>query len=753
MTEKANAGPQVESPTRSQLERNLLTSLAAGPEQLIEQVNHVLALAQMQTQQRTPTSDLDYIPLSLHDAHLSALTNVADYLTDAQLLELYQAIQTCDDLETRLLSSIRLALWLPPQHFQTIIRTAWNDVHTLDSPAAQARVLLKLTPLLTLVHDEPAAPTILLEVVALAQAIGNTEARIRSLIALVPYLPHSMRIRTLHRIVDEIDGLHNDTQRATALCTLADYLSPEVETRAFRSADSILVPAEKARTLTALAQHLPGNQQSEMRQNALHIISSINEEDQRADALIAFAPHLEYEVKSAQFPELLDQALAIAVSFKRRHLRARVLVALAPYLADAMLREALSAVHNLSNELERTMLLAQLAPYLSPDMLIMALNATHNMASPDSRVHALTILSQYVPEIEREQTIQDALTAASNLSHRYERVNALIDLMHYLPPHLQDKAYSAALDAARLIENENARARAISMMSTKLPSRLHARALEIAQQVDNPEQRLSALCSLAQVMSDQERAELADDLLQSARSIPFDYKRARAVGEIVGVLSPQQLPEALQIAQAIGDPVDRVAALTSIIPHLPLDQQREVASSAWQFIRAIVNGYDAASALSILAPLLPKSAAPNLARAAGMIIGSIMDEYDEASAITLLAPWLAVQSDDVANGPLPDKYTTLENGLQAALTVSVPAMRMNLLKQAVDLWLDMSEQDQSYRLWQQALQYLAALPLAEVLVALSLFLPIVRQLAGHQTVEQVAQLLNDLATLPVAESH
>ncbi len=753
MTELISPEPQVQTLTRSQRERALLTALAGGPDQLLDQVKHVLALAKMQPQPETARSHPERTPLTLAGARITALTNAADYLTDAQLLDLYDEIQSCEDQETRLLSSIRLALWLPPHHFQAIIRTAWDEARSMAVPEVEVRVLLQLTPLLTLVHDEPAAPTVLLEAVALAQAIGNIEARIRSLIALVPYVPHSMRVRIQHRIIDEIDQLHNDTQRATALCTLADYLLPEVEARALRSADSILEPTEKARTLTAFIRHLPEHLQTNLRQNTLQVIGEINDEEQRTEALIAFSPHLDAVATVNQIPALIEQALALAISIKRRQLLARVLVALAPHLTLDLQGEALAAVHNLESERERTMLLTQLAPHLQPDMLVPSLAVVHSMDSQDSRVHGLTILAKYAPESAREQTMADALAAASNLPHRYERVSALIDLIDILPPHLQENAYTNALDTARLIENENARARALNLMSAKLPTRLQSRALEIAQQLSKPEQRLSALCSLAQTMKPPDRLELADELLRAVQQLPFDYKRARAVGEIAEVLPPDRLEEALNIAQAIDDPVDRVTALTSIIPHLPTDQQREVAAAAWQYIRAIDNGYDAASALSALAPMLPKTAAHNLARAASMIIGSIMDEYDQVSAITLLAPWLAVQTEDVSTGPLPDKYTALENSLQAALQVADPVLRQSLLVQVVELWLDISEPDQSYRLWQQAMQHLAALPLADTLVALSAFLPIVRQLAGHQQVEQVAQSLNDLGTLPVAESN
>ena len=198
----------------------------------------------------------------------------------------------------------------------------------------------QIAPLLTVIQDEPATPPALLEIVSIAQAIGNTEARIRSLLILAPYLPHNMRIRVLHRVIDEIDRLNSDAQRTNALCALADHLTSEIDSRVLQSAEGIQDPSDRARALTALARYLP--LKPELRSEALSTIESIRDEEERADALIAFAPHLEYITDSDHFPILLEQALAIAIGIKRRHLRARTLVALAPHLTLDLQGEALA---------------------------------------------------------------------------------------------------------------------------------------------------------------------------------------------------------------------------------------------------------------------------------------------------------------------------------------------------------------------------------------------------------------------------
>ncbi len=736
--------------TPAQTERALLAALAAGPAQIDEQIRCVLALSAAVTP--GPAVDAVHHEPDPDTARLSALVNLADYLDQEQRLAVYKAIQALDDLEAQMIHEVRLALWLPPHHFQTIIRHAWTDVDRLETPEARARVLLGLTPLLTLAQDEPAVAPGLLEIVAFAQAIGQSEAQIRSLTALVPYLPHSMRIRVLYRILDEIDRLTSSAQRAAALTALANHLIPEIEARALRSAEAIADPAERARAFTALARYLPIALQTNLREDALTSISTITNMEERANALIAFAPHLEYVTNTDNFPRLLEHALAIAISIRRRHLRARVLVALAPHLTLDLQGEALAAVHSLSNERSRAMLLSQLAPALPSDMLIASLAVANSMNEQDARVHALTTLAHYVPESARGRTIQDALDTALSLTSRFERVSALVNLADELPPALKDHALTSALNAAHMIENENAAARALSMLAPVLPMRMLPRALEMAQSLQNAEQRLTAVNSLAQVMDESERHALADDLFSALRELPYEYKRARAMAEISPLLPDEAIADALNLAQSLEDPVDRATALIALIPRLDLDQRRRIMGRCWQLITEVENGYDAASALVLLSPYLPLTAAPDLSRMASMIIGSIMDEYDQASAIAILAPLLAAAPDDSLLSPLPDRHAALQKAILNLLDIRSTPERLSLLAEAAALWVDTSEADESYALWQHLIQHLHRLPLADTMPALSLLSPVIRQLAGEEGVETLAQVLSGFSVQSVAQS-
>lgn len=727
-------------PARSDIERGLLAALAKGPTALTEQVAYLLNLSRL-----TPAPPAAAPALTVEAARLMALARLAETLPETDIVALYRAASQIAHPFARLQVLAQVALRLPPQLYRSAVRQSWQEACALADPAAHAQALFQLAPLLTLYHDEPAAPPALLEITALAQAINNPEARIRSLVALAPHLPHGMCLRVLRRAVDDLDHLHSDAARFNALNTLADHLLPELERRVLHSAETIRNPAERARAFTVLAPHLPIALQPALRANALSAIASIRNEEERALALITFAPHLEYATNTEQFPQLLERALRLAVGFKRRHLRARALVALAPHLTPDLHGEALAVVNSLSNERECAALLADLAPLLTPDLVMVGLMVIYNLTSQDARAHALTVFAHYVPENARNQTLMDALVAANSLPRHYERIVALARLMDLLPPDLRAETCASALESARLMKNEVACARALGLLAAHLTPALIPRALEIARALVNPAQRLTAFSSLLPHLAEADRVSVTEELLAAVQEMPFEYRRARALAEITPLLPDDLIPQALRLAAAIEDPFDRITALVALIPRLPPAQSRRTLADCWRLIREIDSGYDAACALATLAPLLPPAAGPDLARRAGLIIGAIMDEYDQASAIALLAPLLALEGvsdgqDDPA-GSVPEPHVALEQGIQAALRVPDPIRRWQLLAEGVALYVESSSNEQLYQLWREVAAALAGLPLADALLGLSAIAPVIQRLGGNDALAAVARLL------------
>lgn len=746
MTNPANTGQRTgdrkksaPSLNRANIEQAFFAALDSGPKAISQQVRYILALSQMTAAEPTNTPYCEK-PQTIPQARLAALAQLVESMSPPQKKRLIREVSQITDLETRLQLLIRLALHISPQHYRALIRDLWSNTHALADPVVKARILFQLVPLLTLLHDEPSAPGALLEVIALAQSIGNTEARIRSLVALAPHLPQAISIRLFNRVLDEVDKIPNDSLRCNAISAISKPLPHEVEERALETAEKINAPSDRARALTALARHIPDDLQPRLRAEALAAIQAIPSEEERAEALMAFAPNLEYASEEGEFPDLLAKALQIAVSMVRRHIRAKVLVGLAPHLTLDLQGEALAAVHTLSNERDRAMLLAELAPTLPPEMLVASLAIAHTMRQQDARVHALTVLAHYVPPHARDQTLLDALAAASNLPHHYERVTALIALIDILPDQLRTQAYTNALETTRLIDNENARARALSQLGQHLPPHLLKRALESAYEISDLQQRLSALTGLVPYAEGEDKEQALGHLLESARALPFEYKRARALVSAAPLLSPALLQEAVAIADNLEDPYDRITAYIAIVQHLPPEERPDIVARAWALTNEVDDGYDQASALAAIAPFVPEALQGDLARMAGMIIGGIMDEYDQASAITILAPMLA--DSEVGPGtPMLDAYHALEDGLETAINIPQQSLRAQLLQDGVNRWVELADRNQQYALWRQVAKRLATLPLADVLLCLGILFPVIELMAGEESLQDIAHIL------------
>ncbi|MCU0513108.1 MAG: hypothetical protein MUE40_11115 [Anaerolineae bacterium] len=716
----------------------LVRALEAGAGAFRQQLRLLLAICQNNGLKSSRLAQAEK-PLTIRQARLYTLVQLAGSLPPAELLAVYKDVVQIGDASVRLPLLAKLALHLPPAEFRLVVRDIWNQTRTIVDPVVRAHILFELAPLLLLVNDEPATPSILLQLVSQAGAMKNTEARLRCLTALVPRLPQEVALRTFRRVLSDLAESHNDGLCARSLVALSPYVPPELAEATLEIAGRIRQPVERARVLTALARHMETGVQPRLREQALEAILEIDGEEERAEALIAFAPNLEAAAPNTEYPAILEKALAVVVMITRRPVRAKVLVGLAPHLTPDLQGEALAAVHSLPGERERATLLAELAPQLPGNMLVASLAVAHTMREQDSRVHALSILAHYVPESARQQTMLDALAAASNLASQYERVRALVSLMDILPPHLIEQALTNALETTRLIDNENTRSRSLSLLGPHLSPRLRARALEIAADIHNPQQRLNALIGMMNGLNDDEHRQLIQQLLVCARQMPLEYKRARALVSIAPHMKPESLAEVNDLADKLDDPIDRVNVYIAVAQNLPPDQRPALIARAWATSQRIEEGYDRASVIAAIAPFLPASAAGDLTAAILKTINDVADDYDKASTMTLLAPLLG-QDDSAAAPALPGGMVALLRGMEAALSTPQQTLRASLLRQGVAAWQTV-DPEQAYTLWKHLARRLVGLPLPDVLLAVEALLPVIREFAGEEGLREVAATL------------
>ncbi|MEO1442289.1 MAG: hypothetical protein AAFV33_17955, partial [Chloroflexota bacterium] len=233
-------------------------------------------------------------------------------------------------------------------------------------------------------------------------------------------------------------------------------------------------------------------------------------------------------------------------------------------------------------------------------------------------------------------------------------------------------------------------------------------------------------------------------MLATVRDIRYEYRQARALLGMAALLPPQMIPEAVDIAQTIDEPYDRLSALIALAQNSPPAKRPALVGEAWKLLKTVESGYDRASALATIAPLLPRAAEKDLTHAVGMAIGSIMDEYDQASAIILLAPLLAADRARQMAAGLPTKATLLRDALLAALATPDEMQRAALIADGTALWLDGIDRDDIRTrdaLWHALLTGIAALPLPGAILCVGELLPLLRLYAGDAAAGELPGML------------
>jgi hypothetical protein len=662
-------------------------------------------------------------------------------LKPTQINKLLEEVQALHPSAASIDALLGLAPQLPVPKRLTLVTEIWIEAQKLADPLTRARLFFRLAQLQHLFHDEQATPGVVSSIFEVAQTISNDEARIRSLSAIVQYVPHSLRTQTLARLFDDIDHLAGGRLRASLIAALAESVPIEFEDRVVDSAESIETPADRARTLISLALYLSPACQARLRTGALDTIRTIASEEDRAEALVAFAPLLEDLDGSDLLPDLKEQALAISAQFNRGYWRAKALVAFARHLSPELFATLLAAISQLSSEHDKAVLLAEIAPKLPDERLTDFLEVARAMQSADTRSFALTALARFAPDHWRQQLAAEALAQVPGVGHPFEQITALIALIEMLPTKLHEQILATALADVMRIENEHTRVRALTLLGPRLSAALLPRALDAAYQFSDPGARMSALSCLISVMDIQSRQDVLAHLLKSVLEIQKEFKRARALVSIAPLLSLELLHQVQVAAESLTDPFDRVIVYIALAQNLPPDQRPPIIGHAWTLIRHVENGYDASSAMAAIAPYLPDSMRNELLVTAREAIAAIRDEYDRASAIAILAPLLLADEGQADEAATADRYTALEAGLMAALEVSYQQIRTQLLEKGALIWAADDGVEQSYRLWRKVALRIAELSTVEASLCLAALFPAIRALAGEESMADIARSL------------
>jgi|GEM_PF-708693 len=713
-----------------------------GPSMMGRQVAYALSASLQRASETAPSApspDIQNAP-TVRETAMLALATLAENISAQQRTTLLEDVRTLRDPALRARALLLLAPHLPAEVRRRALREAWEALSRLSEVTERVRLLRLLLPMLRAAAEGELPSGVVAETLDLASSIPNPEARLRSLTALLPSLPPTVRIGILLAILDTIAALNQPDSQAGTLIALAPYLLGEVHHRALTVASRIREPAARARTLTALARYLPAALQPRLRAAALEAIATISSEEERAEALAIFAPHLEEMPQGEEaLPVLLERALAIAINMTRRDAQARALVGLQARLPRNLQGEALAAVNTIPDEHMRAQLLAELAPSLPPDLAVAALAVAHDIRQRDARFLALAALAKNMPPKAAERTWLDALAVALALPRQLERVLALAQLIPNLPGDLRYRAISSALTAARSIPKESARVRALAALAPFLEGQLLANAIADAYALTNPLERVSALTALAPYLPEGDpQLQMLRTTLQGIREISVEYRRARALVNLAPELPPALIDEAATIALEIEDPYDRATTLIALLQRLEGEAHAAIAEQAARAASEIMDNYDRASALASLWTLATPARRQTILREVLTAVREIEDDYDRASGVAVLAPLLALDHAPLA---LPQESQVLRETVLAVCQLESSVERAEALATLVPYWINIQPTAAAYALWCEVLPLLSRRPVAHVLSDLAALTPVLREVGGDAALREATQAI------------
>lgn len=716
--------------------QRLQSALRMGRQGLGMQLRYLLMACQANRPRMIP-QELTLQP-RLEDARLQALVQIAPRLSEAERAQLYELLAAIEDANARLPLLAQAIRHAPLDEALPHARAVWEAIDRISHPAQRAGALIAIADFIHNTAGNSLAAGVLLRLIHTAQSMKSAEAQLRGLIGLLPSLPEGQSHDILYSILAELERARNDTLTTRAISTVAPALTPQHVAAAVSLCRTVKAPVDRARALTALLPHVPEVWRGDLQGEILTAIEQINGEDERAEALISLAPHIE-SATLQEYPRVLSQALSIAMGMQRRALRARMLVSLAPHLTPDLQVEAIADVNSLPSERERADLLTQLAPTLSEPMIVASLAVAYAMREQENRVQALTALARHSASAMRHQTLLDALASANNIHSHYERVRVLVGLLDLMPLAMREQTLTNALESARLIDNESARARSIGLLAPHLNDVLLERALSIAHELSNVEHRLNALLGLAAHLPAQHYDRLMRDMLACVHDLTIDYKRARAIASIAPYVRPEDTNTLEALAYQLADPIDRLNVLLALIPCVVARLRPSLVQAAYKLLNEAEPGYDRAAAIVALMPHLAPEQRDSLIRSLPTMIEAIEDEYDQASVIVILAPLL--MSEGQTEERNLSRWDVLALALESALLVPNPAQRVSLLEKACAAWTRHTSPERAFAVWSQLTSLLVDLPLAQVIQCLGALLPLLVDFAGEDAAHEVANVL------------
>jgi hypothetical protein len=691
-----------------------------------------------------------------------------------------------DAYRVRALTCIGLHLSEPLR--SEILGKAWDSAQGLRNEQDKYKAQLTLLPHRPEAETQGVLDHILDEVAASPEAYWRGDV----LEAAARHLSEPQTVRALS-IAREI---REEPQRTTALLALAAQAAKlgrgDEALRLVKEA--ISAPGGGGRavalSLVSLAPHL-GEEQ--LRQAARIMLKLYVRED-RAEAIAGMSPHL---------PDVLfRRALANAKAMRHEEHLGAALVGLIPRLPRAEGEELLQRVVTgaIQRPIPRAALIeltSKLAAHLPADLLRLATAEITKLADAVQLVKTIAMMTEYQSSPLKSEDTQRALDYAGTITNQRERAEAFASLTQQVA---QTGGVEEALVIVQQIEEPDWCAKALVSIATRLPEGRKVEVLtetltQWAKELNTSADALlpSALEQLAPLFDaslwlravevarkktwESCRAGMLASLARHAASLPmFEHitadaarirdERARATfitGVAEGLARLGKQAEALAIARAVPNTLERLTAFEKIAPHLSEPRLRELLTLTEEFTFE-------GSRWSIYAVIAPRFAELGNLEAALQVMLAIEGYQRRALTAARVAAYAPTRRNDLTEHAMAivrnaqRELEESEDWWQAeALSRITPYLTGNALDEAFKMALEITDLNaragplselslrltespsrQVQQLWSHAIHRSATRSRPNLLSDLRALSPIINKLGGPEVVREITSDIYDI---------
>lgn len=469
-----------------------------------------------------------------------ALTELAEYLDEAQLKTVLNATYTIQSEDSRSFALARLVKYLNGKQKVDTIETILTMMPSTEKELEVTWRLADLAAHLNAVHIE--------RVFQIALALKSPPRRSEAICTLAEYLNE----KQLEHALEEASALFEEYGYPDALCRLASYVSEEQLSGVLESALRIHDEFACAEALCVLASHLSGEQRAKAIENSLKLALSVKDGKNRSAALSNLAIYL----NEAQ----LDRALSSVFTIWPSSFRSEALGVLVSHLNERQIENTFQSVLQFPYSGDLAKALIHLASYLNKKQLKTGLEVT----IARKNIEALSGLVEYLNAEQREVAFQAALVTRE-ATYRY---STLKYLSKNLDLDQKTRATEKALQEVLAIEENFERANALGSLASYLNEDQQERAFQAALGFQDTYYSEAALRDLVKHLNDSQRERLLErELSDQERSFP-----SRILSELAAHLSNKQLEKAFVWTLAMQDERSCSSALRSLATYLSEDQ-------------------------------------------------------------------------------------------------------------------------------------------------------------------------------------